>query len=835
MKIFGKTISLADTRQKPVPNQEVGTAKHHASFSLFDGEVIRIGEKISIPDLIKMRQNDGTAQALYNIIRLPILSNPWTIEADDEDINQEQANFVKDCLSLPPHMGGMSTPFNLVLSDMLRAPLEGFRLFEKVHDIQDGKIVFRKLATRENTTVSLLQDGRGGFNGAKQSAFINDKFSDVIIPKEKCFLFTFGKEMDSLYGESAFKAAYYHYDKKHRLYYLANQAVQQFAIPPKVGTLTEGTSGDPDAVAAALDSLAVNASVGLPAGWDAKTLSSTGKIDPLPLIDHHNAEMARSILAQFMMLGTGSSTGSWALSSDQSDMFILALQGVMAQIEDHINSYLIPELHYYNYAVPKYSKFKFQDFTDQTRAQLSAAFTKIMEKGEIPDWVRDGIVDKAAADLEIIKPEDADNNDSSGGGGTGSGGNSEGNQFSQKKKKHIHLADAKWARPLTPAEKKVNFAGIQKKYDTLEADFTKATKPVFDSVRADVVKKLDKLLQAKDYKALDGFEIPYAAEYRKIIVDQMLDAYTYAKTGAADEINRKAPANKTQTKDMLKQQAQSIVDQQFTDILVEVKRAVAEAMRKNQLSTNLSIGDVLQSVGAYISGYFLDKVGYTASASTSIAVNAGRDDVFQSYKTSITRYQFSAILDEVTCDTCADLDGTVVDEADYQSTDWMPPIHFNCRCLWVAILDDELDQPDLTGFPENPGGDSEPDFGAETPKVKTQPLKNFKDDNLETIAQADIAGRPNAEINTQIEKLLKSEDPAAIRDAIRLSIKLPKDDIAAMLDSITLPDKSSVGSYFYGVKLGSDGKIKKVLKDAALDPRTMTVEQIAKKVGLPTK
>jgi len=71
-------------------------------------------------------------------------------------------------------------------------------------------------------------------------------------------------------------------------------------------------------------------------------------------------------------------------------------------------------------------------------------------------------------------------------------------------------------------------------------------------------------------------------------------------------------------------------------------------------------------------------------------------------------YQYSAILDEVVCAVCEDLDSSVVDEATYYSTKWMPPIHFNCRCIWVAIMNDEEDKPDFTGLPDAPGGTTEP-------------------------------------------------------------------------------------------------------------------------------
>jgi hypothetical protein len=104
--------------------------------------------------------------------------------------------------------------------------------------------------------------------------------------------------------------------------------------------------------------------------------------------------------------------------------------------------------------------------------------------------------------------------------------------------------------------------------------------------------------------------------------------------------------------------------------------------------------------------------------------------------------------------------------------------------------------------------------------------------NLETIAQEDITGRPNAEINTAIEKTLKTKTPAAIRDAIRLALMLPVADMPAMLGSIVYNGKS-VGEVFY--KLGFNPvtkKVERVLIDPAKDPLAMTPEQIAAAIGI---
>lgn len=821
------TINLAK-RSAPPTDTEVGAVGDGTVRSLFDGEVINTSE-VKIKDLQAMRKNDGSAKALYNILTMPIKAADWDIKPKDDSAEaKKQAEKVKEWLTRPSYEGGMSTPFSLVISDALRAVLEGWRMFEKVHTVsQDGFIVYRKIARRENTSVTIKEDETGGFNGCVQNAYKNGKYMRVTIPREKCFLYTFGKEFDPLYGESAFLAAYYHYDKKHRLYYAAHQSVQNGAIPLKTVTSKPNATQDQlDSVVSAVDQLGFNSTVGIPDGYEVSPYeASKGRIDPQPLIDHHNAEMARSVLAQFIMLGTGSDTGSYALSSDQSDMFIMALEGIMNELAEHITSYIVAELHDFNFATPMYSKFEFSKLTDSTISLLKEISMKVFDKRPeaIPEYLLNELVEKLATQLGIDIPKDTTSKDS--------------NVVQQSRGSKRFLAKgAQWRRDLTPAESKVNFSAISKKMDTLEAQFQKAVKPIFDDLRADTVKRIEKLLDAKDYAGIDSFTLNYGNDLAKVFNAQMLEAYTFAKVGAADELGVPAPATKNTSKQLIRQQAQAISDKQLSDLLFNIKNIISEARRKNQLNKKeLSIGDTLAAIAMATNEFYGRKVVPTSAIVIAKGVNIGRDDVFQEVRSKVSKYQYSAILDEVTCPVCEDLDGSVVDEAEYRSTKWMPPIHNNCRCIWVAIMVDEEDQPDLTGFPDSPGGESNPSLdGIPTGAVKNQPFKNFVDNNLETIAQNDIKGRPNAEVNTQIEKLLKAGDPASLRDAIRLGVSLPKDDVAAMLDSITLPDSSTVGSYFYTVKLGPTGKIAKVLKDATLDPTKMTIEQIAKIVGLPT-
>jgi hypothetical protein len=361
-------------------------------------------DSLSVADYIKMRQNDGTVASLYNILTLPILANTYAIRADDKDSGEEQAEFVRGNLMEPPNKGGMDVPLSLFLADSLRAVIEGFRLFEKIYELRGGKIVYKRLATRDSQTLTLMRGDDGGYNGAKQRTMFQNRWVDVEIPAWKTFLFTYGKDKNYLYGESAFKAASYHYNIKHKLYYLSNLSVQVGAIPPQVikGPADTSTT-DRNTILNAFRKLGVKTTAYMPNDFEREQIDAAkGRIDPLPLIDHHNSEMARSILAQFLMLGTQSqSVGSWALSENQSDIFIIALKGLMQNLEDHINYYLVPDLIDLNFSTPAYPEFRFDDMTSDTKEIVRGAFEQLLKSGSIREALVRGIEEQMADRLEI--------------------------------------------------------------------------------------------------------------------------------------------------------------------------------------------------------------------------------------------------------------------------------------------------------------------------------------------------------------------------------------------------------------------------------------------------
>lgn len=699
-------------------------------FESFDREESRTDE-ISIKDYRRMLDSDTTVEALYNIFTMSILAATYHIDADSEDVNEVQAEFVRRNLLEPPHKGGMQTPMNLFIDQSLIAIYEGFALFEKVYELRDGKLVLKRLAHRDSTTLTLIRDEVGGFGGAKQrTTDIDGAAQEVIIPAYKCFLFTYGKSRNYLYGRSAFKSLYPRYDKKRRLEYLDSVALQADAIKPKVlkrtvdGVVSEQLKKARNKALEVLGRLGKHNSVAsIPYGYELDVLNTEGR-DPHQSIERQNSEMARAFHASVILTatqGSASNVGSYSLSTNQKDLLQTAITGVMRLLESHINQYLIADLIDLNFAERHYPEFRFDTPDESIISAVFEAFKLLVQKDRISDDIATGIEESTATrlgiDLDAIKkrrqeePKDekVDDDDSDNDKDGGNGGNAD--KFLDENDKISEVATPEphehvtINRDLTDAEKRVKFDAIQ--------DWMKAQE---DSFAAAATEELNKAI---DNISLDeAFSLP--ASYTALIAKYYRTAYNYGKLSAADEQKLPAPALKEERKLHERQYVDFIVDMQNED----VNNIISGELLKQPINladeSDEDIEEIEPTTPAYQSAAqksaVLEAIKISAGAWVAQAVlgtkgtiisqgmNDGRDDSFASFDEDddTAVYQWSALMEKNTCPICAELDGKVISANERKTMFQRPPKHINCRCIWTRIsaLNKEYKLPKITGIDE---------------------------------------------------------------------------------------------------------------------------------------
>ena len=354
---------------------------------------------------IEMQRNDGEVQAIVRLLTLPIKATPFHILPAEGD--KGERDFIETNFTSPPEMGGMTTPLPFIIADMTRAIFEGFRLYEKIaRIIQEGpyknKVSWRKLAPRDAQTVKLKADKNGGFNGAHQTATFGGNIVSVDLPPEKCMLFTFQKEKHWLYGESILKTAFYHYDKKHKLYYIAHKKAEIEALGLKILKINQTlTPTERTAAETVVDTIGINSRITLPPGVELEIQRGGGGYDPLPLIEHHDTMMARSALTQ--ALDQVKYAYPYGKGTASSQFLILALESIMAEMAATINTYAIAPLIDFNFGTRAYPKIQFEKIADVARVFLREVFDKIMKKKEvaIPEGFVSQVINETAQSLNL--------------------------------------------------------------------------------------------------------------------------------------------------------------------------------------------------------------------------------------------------------------------------------------------------------------------------------------------------------------------------------------------------------------------------------------------------
>lgn len=350
-------------------------------------------EDVSVKKLVAMRQSDGQAQALYRLLTRPIqaaLKSATFVPSTLYPGGEEEAEFIEKMFMLPSSNGGMRTPFPLVIAQMLRAVFDGFAPFELVYQVPKsgplkGKYTLDKIAYRPAETIKFLIDRNGNFEGFRQQTYFNGEMIDVKIPGQHSIYYTANEDERPFYGQSYFKAAFFHYDKKAKLYWLLHVAAQRAAMGTRVGTIPKNANPtEKNRFLKALADVGLAQYIAVPEGYEVESLKEAGSFDFLQYINHHNSQMSKSILAPFFDTeqGSGGDTSLVDFGKQDDSLFMLMLQTIMREIADVINNQIIPRFIDWNFNSGKYPTFQWGPLTDEQKGAMQDTFNKLSTAGQ---------------------------------------------------------------------------------------------------------------------------------------------------------------------------------------------------------------------------------------------------------------------------------------------------------------------------------------------------------------------------------------------------------------------------------------------------------------------
>jgi hypothetical protein len=327
----------------------------------------------------EMRDNDSTVGAvMYSVEQILRDVDLHVHAANDSDAAKVEKEFVESILvdmdhTLDDHiaeaLGYLSYGFGWfeVIYKRRVGPTE--RSPKKHSKFTDGRIGIRKIASRAPWTINKfdVDQKTGDVLGIEQSVGL--MAGKNYIPTNKSLYYRTTSLNGDPSGRSILRNAYTSYE------YLNNlQAIEAIAVERELAGIpvaripAEYLSGDASAAQAGfvgnlqqilrdvkfneqgyiiLPSDTYPDKDGAPTNQrlvDIELMASNGKrnIDINPIINRYQHDIARSVLSEFLLLGT--SGGSYALSKSKTDLFLRALESYIQAIVDVLNKQLVERL-----------------------------------------------------------------------------------------------------------------------------------------------------------------------------------------------------------------------------------------------------------------------------------------------------------------------------------------------------------------------------------------------------------------------------------------------------------------------------------------------------------
>lgn len=347
----------------------------------------------AIKNLDEMRRSDAQVHASLEVVKQPIRTATYEVDPADPDDPRAVAiaEFVQWCL-----FTRMGTAWDDLIRQSLLMLDFGVMLFEKVWALEEegkyaGKIVIHRLAPRPPKTLwQWFTDEDGRLISIKQLAVKAGTYQFLDIPASKLVRFTFQQEGDNFMGISMLRSAYPHYAIKRQLYNIDAIRATRFGVGIPRAKFAQGfhpTKEDREAMATMLQGLSSHPHAYLmePPQFSVDILMPTGgsqQTEVLPSIEHHNQQITRNILAQFLDMGGRSTGGSNALGSSAMDFFLNAIESIAGQICDALNKQLIKDLVDMNFDdVHEYPTLRAVGIHETDLASLSGAAAQLAGAG----------------------------------------------------------------------------------------------------------------------------------------------------------------------------------------------------------------------------------------------------------------------------------------------------------------------------------------------------------------------------------------------------------------------------------------------------------------------
>ncbi|PEM30205.1 hypothetical protein CN598_12485 [Bacillus wiedmannii] len=340
-------------------------------------------------DIYEKMLTDGQVRAASELISLAATSKGFTVTGDDEE-TRKYAEFILE--NFESIQGNLEDN----IKEIMTALTYGYSCTEKVFEYDKGSVKLRKLKTLNPHQVSVKTDKFGDIIYVEQ--VIGSK--TIKIPRNKILWYAFDKRFGNQYGNSNLRPIYKHWITKDRLYRFANIAYERYGTPLLVGTVQD--ANDVGKMKGILQRINSMSSLSISGGDKIEAIQMTNA-DFIGYIEHHDRKIMESMLVPPMMLGLSrGQSGSYALSGNQFDVFMIRLESIQRNVKALIEEEIIRPLVDLNFPnVKRYPSFQFKPLADKDTEKLAKVFDTMINANVVApseDWIREELGMPAASE-----------------------------------------------------------------------------------------------------------------------------------------------------------------------------------------------------------------------------------------------------------------------------------------------------------------------------------------------------------------------------------------------------------------------------------------------------
>lgn len=655
----------------------------------------------------KMRRSESQIKMVLSSVKNPIKKAVWEVEpADDTDQAQLHADFIHHVL-----FRDMKRPWRRFLTEALTCVDFGHAIFEVTHKVvldhpkwgsYNG---IAKLGWRSPRTIERWNlEKNGDLRSVSQLAH-GELARMVDMPAQHLLLFSLEQEGDNYEGVSMLRPCYGAWKRKALYLKLMGIGNEKYAVPAPILEVPPGKENTPElesAIAALKAYLShQHGYLTKPTGWNLSWAQTN--FDPEKLLrslESEDKNMVKAFLANFLELGM-STSGSWSLSTDQSDFFLSGIEFVADEITETLNQELIPNLIKMKYGPQEeYPRLKTSGISDAVGQEWGILMKALTDaKIIIPD---DQLEDTVRKRLKLPKRSEIGQRQATPpqpfGQAPGAGAadpvkpakakgavkDSELEAEADEEADEAALAEGSAIRFAETSPRKILTTGSKEMRELMQENLRVLSRHLIKQMMA----------RARGATAAGRMNVPKTVEakgraaYKKTLAEALTQVADQALAGARLEVpskqslqfaDKKLPKKTSKVVDV---QAGLLSETQIADLEKSVFFQFTHSIDSTD-SMDLVEKDLLEAADHFIEG---PSVLAGASNVVSLVTNTSRNAFFFEDEVLEEIENFTFVNADPVSPICEDLSGRIFAKDDPEADRYFPPLHHNCKSFIVPNL-----------------------------------------------------------------------------------------------------------------------------------------------------